>query len=350
MKNDARQAVLPTKTPSDRQPPPGKGQRSTNPNMSIHRYYSLATYFRRRFGQRIQKIALDAGSSCPNRDGTIAKHGCIFCNQRGSGTGLARSGLSVSEQYLTLRRGHLTKRPGTRFMAYVQSFSNTYGPAERLRRLLRELENLPDLMGMAIGTRPDCLDQEKLSILGSAPWAEIWLDLGLQSAHDRTLRRIQRGHDAACFAFWADQAAHAGLKVCVHVITGLPGETLADFEQTISFVNRRPVHGIKIHNLLVCKDAALEVEWRQGALRLLSREESLHWLIRGLELLRPDIVVHRINADPSGDELLAPEWAADKKRFLDDARRVLETNQTWQGHALGHILPAWFSPTPPEVS
>lgn len=318
--------------------------------MLIHRYHSLATYFRHRFGQRIQKIPLDAGSTCPNRDGTISRRGCVFCNQLGSGTGLARSGLSMSEQYLALRRARLDKRPGARFIAYVQSFSNTHGPAERLRHLLRELENLPDLVGLAIGTRPDCLDQEKLHILGSAPWAETWLDLGLQSAHNHTLRRIQRGHDAACFAFWAERAAHAGLKVCVHIITGLPGETLADFEQTISFVNKLPVHGIKIHNLLVCKGAALEAAWYQGAITLLSREESLHWLMRGLQLLRPDIVVHRLNADPSGDELLAPSWAADKKRFLDDARQMLASHDTWQGQALGHPLPAWFSPPPPEAS
>lgn len=318
--------------------------------MLIHRYFSLATYFRRRFGRRIQKIALDADSTCPNRDGTISSHGCTFCNQLGSGTGLARSGQSLSEQYLARRRAYLRKRTDARFMAYIQSFSNTHGPAARLRRLLHELENLPDLAGLAIGTRPDCLDQEKLHILRDAPGAETWLDLGLQSAHDRTLRRIQRGHDATCFAFWADQAAQAGLKVCAHVITGLPGEILADFEQTISFVNSLPVHGIKIHNLLVCSGATMENDWRHGRLRLLSRAESLHWLIRGLELLRPDIVVHRINADPNGDELLAPAWAADKRHFLDDARRLLETNDTWQGHALGHALPDWFAPTPLEAS
>lgn len=317
--------------------------------MSITRYYPLATYFRQRFGQRIQKIPLDTGSTCPNRDGTLGVQGCAFCNQLGSGTGLSRAGLSVTQQYLTQRDTQLRKRPGTKFMAYAQAFSNTHGPANRLRRLISELTELPDLVGLAIGTRPDCLDEEKLAILGGAPWAETWLDLGLQSAHDRTLRRIHRGHDAACFAHWTDRAAQAGLKICAHVISGLPGETLADFEQTISFVNSLPVHGIKIHNLLVCAGAPLEATWREGAITLLSREESLLWLVRGLALLRPDIVVHRLNADPSGDELLAPAWAADKKRFLDDARRLLEATNTWQGHALGRPLPTWFVSATPEA-
>lgn len=198
-----------------------------------------------------------------------------------------------------------------------------------------ELKGLPDLVGLAIGTRPDCLDQEKLQILADLPWSEIWLDLGLQSAHDRTLERIHRGHTAACFARWAEQGARTGLKICAHVITGLPGETLADFEQTISFVNNLPVQGIKIHNLLVCAQTELAVQWHQGLLHPLSRQESLEWLVRGLELLRPDIVIHRLNADPSGNELLAPTWAAEKRKFLADARDLLVSKNTWQGRALG---------------
>ncbi len=349
MANDVRQAGLRTKTPPDRQPPSKKRQHPTIPDMSITRYYALATYFRQRFGQRIQKIPLDAGGACPNRDGTLSTQGCAFCNQLGSGTGLARAGLSAPQQYLTLRDAQLRKRPGARFMAYIQSFSNTHGPAARLRSLISALADLPDLVGLAIGTRPDCLDEEKLTILADAPWTETWLDLGLQSAHDRTLFRIQRGHDSACFARWAERAAQTGLKVCAHVITGLPGETLADFEQTISFVNRLPVRGIKIHNLLICAGTPLERTWREGSVSLLTREESLSWLARGLALLRPDIVVHRLNADPSGDELVAPAWAADKRRFLDDARRLLEATNTWQGQALGRPLPAWFSPDAPEA-
>lgn len=311
--------------------------------MSTNRYHPLSVYFRRRFGLRVRKIPLDAGSTCPNRDGALSTRGCAFCNEKGSGTGLAGDGLSIREQYLARRERLLERSRGGLFMAYIQSFSNTYGPAERLRRLVNELAGLPDLTGLAVGTRPDCLDGEKLEILRTAPFGEVWLDLGLQSAHDRTLKRINRGHDAACFAEWAARAGDSGLKVCAHVITGLPGEGLGDFEQTLAFVNNLPVAGIKIHNLYICRGTALEAAWRAGEYTPLSMDESLDWLVRGISLLRQDIVIHRLNGDPAPDELAAPAWAADKTAFLNALQRRLGEDDIWQGKALGLPLPAWFN-------
>ncbi|GAB1408899.1 TIGR01212 family radical SAM protein [Desulfovibrionales bacterium] len=312
--------------------------------MTSKRYLTLSTYFRTLFGHRVQKIPLDAGSSCPNRDGSLSVHGCTFCNQLGSGTGLAEQGLSLEAQYAAWRTRYHRSMPTARFMAYVQSYSNTYGPVRRLEQLLAALRGLPDLVGLAIGTRPDCLDEEKLRLLACSPWSQTWLDLGLQSVHAHTLQRIQRGHDVNCFAHWATRAAQYGLKVCAHVITGLPGETLADFKQTISFVNHLPVAGIKIHNLLICRGAAMEQEWRTGSLTLLSREETIAWTAQGLALLRPDIVVHRVNADPAGDELIAPQWARDKRALLRDINAHLYTTDTWQGRDLGYPLSPQFNP------
>jgi radical SAM protein (TIGR01212 family) len=310
--------------------------------MSPNRFHPLSVYFRRRFGRRVRKIPLDAGSSCPNRDGSISFGGCSFCNENGSGTGQG-SAMSLAQQYLAGRERILARGAGIRFLGYIQSFSNTYGPAERLRRMLRELEGLPDLAGIAIGTRPDCLDEEKLDILQCAPFEEVWLDLGLQSAHDRTLRRINRGHDAACFAHWTRRAGERGIRVCAHVITGLPGETLADFEQTMTVVNSLPVTGVKFHNLYICRDTALERDWRAGRVELLTKAESLRWLVRGLELLRPEIVIHRLGGDPAPGELVAPDWALDKAGFLDAARRQLTDEDTWQGKALGLPPAPWFN-------
>ncbi len=312
------------------------------PSMSTNRFYPLSVYFQQRFGLRVRKIPLDASSSCPNRDGSVSGRGCTFCNQKGSGTGLASDGLTLSRQYLAWRERFLGTAKNTRFLGYLQSFSNTHGPAERLRDLIHELTGLPDLVGLAIGTRPDCLDEEKLEILRTAPFEEVWLDLGLQSAQDRTLKRINRGHDAACFANWATKAGDAGIKVCAHVITGLPGEDLADFEQTMAFVNSLPVAGIKIHNLYICRDTPLESAWRSGAFELLSREESLVWLLRGIALLRPDIVIHRMNSDPGLDELVAPDWAKEKAEFLNTVKHRLRETDSWQGKALGLALPEWF--------
>lgn len=311
--------------------------------MSPNRYHPLSVYFRRRFGRRVRKIPLDAGSTCPNRDGTLSARGCAFCNEKGSGTGLAEAGLTLREQYLARRECLRDRSRGALFMAYIQSYSNTYGPAERLRRLVNELAGLPDLAGLAVGTRPDCLDGEKLEILRTAPFGEVWLDLGLQSAHDRTLRRINRGHDAACFADWAARAGNSGVKVCAHVITGLPGEGLADFEQTLTVVNNLPVAGIKIHNLYICRGTALESTWRAGEFKPLTMNESLDWLVRGISLLRQDIVIHRLNGDPAPDELAAPAWAAEKTEFLNALQRRLAETDTWQGKALGLPLPAWFN-------
>lgn len=311
--------------------------------MSDNRFYPLSVYFRQRFGQRIRKIPLDAGNTCPNRDGTLSRRGCSFCNPDGAGTGLAHQGLSIRQQYLDWRERFRQGNAQTLFMAYFQSFSNTYGPAEKLRQLLCELNALPDLAGVAIGTRPDCLDEQKLHILRAAPIEEVWLDLGLQSANDRTLKRINRGHNAACFTTWADKAARIGIKVCAHVITGLPGENLPDFEQTLDFVNQLPVAGIKIHNLYISQGTDLEKTWKRGAFTLLSRHESLAWLVRGISLLRPDIVIHRINADPQGQDLVAPDWVREKSTFLHDVQHLLQAHDIWQGRALGHPCSPWFN-------
>ena len=311
--------------------------------MPSNRFYSLATYFRQRFDHRIQKIPLDVAGTCPNRDGTLSRKGCSFCNQKGSGTGLSRQGHELTQQYLLLCRNYQRRMNNVRFLAYAQSFSNTHGPAAKLARLVDEIAALPDQAGMAIGTRPDCLDEEKLDILAGAPLEEVWLDLGLQSAHDATLNRINRGHSAECFAIWTRHAAARGLKVCAHVMIGLPGENMADFEQTVLFVNSLPVTGIKIHNLFIARGTHMESQWRQGTIALLSRRESLDWAVRGLELLRPDIVVHRLIADPVGDELIAPGWAQNKHATLDAIRQRLEQENSWQGRALDHSLPPWLN-------
>ena len=160
-------------------------------------WHTLATWFRRRYGSRVQKIPLDAGATCPNRDGTLSREGCLFCNHEGSGSGLGLRGLSLAAQWQRWHTKYTATDPDRRFMAYLQSFSNTYGPVDRLRRLLTEIAALPGCMGVSVGTRPDCLDEDRVALLASIPLPEVWLELGLQSAHDATLRRIRRGHDAA---------------------------------------------------------------------------------------------------------------------------------------------------------
>jgi len=311
----------------------------------MRRYYSLSAYFQGRFGRRAQKIPLDAGFTCPNRDGSLSGTGCVFCNPYGSGTGLNGSGLSLAEQWDLWRDRLSRKYKSASFLAYLQSFSNTYGPLERLRGVLEELLALPGLVGICLGTRPDCLDREKVALLAGLPVKELWLEIGLQSASNQTLKRINRGHDRETFARAAEMAAEQNLNVCAHVIAGLPGETPNDFLATVEFINGLPVQGIKFHNLYVCRGATLAAWWKRGEYAPFSRREYVAWLVSALPGLRPDIVVHRLASDPKPGELLAPDWAADKRTTLNDLDAALKASNTWQGKSLfpDREMPAWFS-------
>lgn len=308
----------------------------------MKRYYSLATYFRQRFGRRVQKIPLDVGSTCPNRDGVVSSKGCLFCNARGSGTGLYEQGASIQEQWRHWRKIIAKKYKTAVCIAYLQSFSNTYGPAKRLQTLVDELAGLPGLVGVAVGTRPDCMDEEKARILADTPAPEIWLELGLQSADDAVLTRINRGHDFASFARAVEFSASRGVKVCAHVIAGLPGEGRDGFLHTVGRVNELPVAGIKFHNIYVCKGSGLAALWKRGEYVPPTRDEYVSWLAEGMELLRPELVVQRLTGDPAPGELLAPDWAARKGETLRAFEALLQERDAWQGSAHTKSMPAWF--------
>lgn len=277
---------------------------------------TFTAHLRRRFGQRVQKIPLDAGASCPNRDGALSRSGCTFCNASGSGSGLGLSGMRLPEQWHYWREHFRASNRASLFLAYLQSFSNTYGPASRLAALLDILDELPDLAGVSVGTRPDCVDEEKLALLVAPPWKEKWLELGVQTLHDATLRRINRGHDAAASARAIRLSAAAGIQVCAHLMAGLPGESPEMFLETVRRLNDLPVHGVKFHNVYVCRETALEREYRSGAYIPLPRNLYIELTVEALTRLRPDIIVHRVVADPAPGELAAPEWATDKSGLV----------------------------------
>lgn len=295
----------------------------------IQRYNTLSQAYRRLFGRRAKKIPLDAGSACPNRDGAISRSGCLFCNAAGSGTGFYHKGFGLRAQWDSLTppaRGR-----GEALVAYLQSFSNTYGPAARLAGLLGELCALPDVSGLCLGTRPDCLDPKKIALLAAVPLPYVCLDLGLQSVRDATLRRINRGHDAAAFAVAARQAAEAGLAVTAHLMAGLPGESNADFFAAVSFINDLPVTGVKFHNTLVVAGAGLAELFAAGGYVPPGRETYVAAVAEAIARLRPDIVVERLNADPAPGELVAPAWAADKRGVRQAIAAALEAGDIRQG-------------------
>lgn len=306
-------------------------------NMAAPRWRSAGVFFRARLGGPARKIPLDAGFSCPNRDGTLSSSGCTFCNPAGSGTGLSARGLSLSAQWERLAGRVLARHPGAKLLAYLQSYTNTHAPCATLRAMFSEIIALPGVSGLCLGTRPDCLDvgagEARLDLLAglldALPFVQ--LDLGLQSADDAVLARANRGHGAACFAAATRAAAARGLSVCAHLVHGLPGARPDDLSRSVDFVNALPVAAVKFHNLLVCRGTALERLWREGGLEPVGREAYVEALLAALARLRPDICVQRLCADPAPGELLAPDWAADKAATLAALRARLDELGLWQG-------------------
>jgi hypothetical protein len=304
-------------------------------NDAAARWHPARLFFRAHLGGPVRKVPLDAGFSCPNRDGTLSRSGCSFCNAAGSGTGRFAQGQPLAGQWAALAPRALAREPKARLLAYLQAYSNTHGSVERVRAVLAEAAALPGVAGLCLGTRPDCLDADagcaRLDALAAGGLPFVQLDLGLQSADDAVLARANRGHDAAAFALATREAAARGLFVCAHLVHGLPGAGPDDLARSVAFVNALPVCAVKFHNLLVCRGAALAREWEAGGFASAGREQYADALIAALERLRPDICVERLFADPAPGELLAPAWAADKAAGLDLVRREMLRRNTWQG-------------------
>ena len=295
-------------------------------------YRDFNSYLCERFGCRVQKITLDAGLTCPNRDGSLGRHGCIYCNERGSGTGASRSGLSITQQLRSAKSYLAKKYKAKKFLAYFQSFSNTYGPLERLRSLYEEALADEDVVGLSVGTRPDCVSEEVLDCLEAfSAKSLIWMEYGLQSAKDSTLVTIGRGHSVESFADAVRRTCRRGLPICVHVILGLPGETGEDMMNTARFLAALPIQAVKIHLLYVVRGTLLEQWYRWGTYSCLSREEYVSLAARFLELLPPHVIVQRLTGDPHPEELVAPQWAMDKQGNLQALLTHMGEKGLYQG-------------------
>ncbi|MFO7667863.1 MAG: TIGR01212 family radical SAM protein [Desulfobacterales bacterium] len=297
-----------------------------------NRFYDLNTYYRNIFGCRVQKITIDAGLNCPNRDGTISEQGCIYCNSKGSGTGAYSKGLSVSEQ-LVSGKAALYRRYGARkFIAYFQSFSNTYAPYVKLKNLYDEALSVDDIVGLSIGTRPDCINEPVLNLLQNySKDYLIWIEYGLQSANDSTLSLINRGHDFECFKKAVELTNGRNIKICAHVILGLPGEGKSQMLETAKAVGALKIDGIKIHLLYVVKGTKMEALYQNGKFRCLEQEEYCGIVCDFLELLPKEMVVQRLTGDPHRDELVAPMWALEKAKTLSIIKNTLEKRDSRQG-------------------
>jgi radical SAM protein (TIGR01212 family) len=296
------------------------------------RYNDLNSYLRNLYGCRVQKITIDAGLTCPNRDGSISSGGCIYCNTRGSGTGAHANGLTVAHQLRNGKKSLSKRYKAKKFIAYFQSFSNTYAPLHQLRHLYEEALAVDDIVGLSIGTRPDCVDDPVLDLLQNyAKQHLVWIEYGLQSASDATLAFINRGHDVQCFRDAVKKTKHRGIKICAHVILGLPHETRRDMLHTAETIARLGLDGVKLHLLYVVKGTRLETFYQQGGFKCLEQKEYVDLVCDFLERIPFEIVVQRLTGDPHRPELAAPAWSLKKPETLKLIQKTLEERDSWQG-------------------
>lgn len=272
-------------------------------------YYAFSKFLKSHFGFPVRKIVVDAGFTCPNRDGTKGIQGCVFCNNEAFSPALSRKNLSLRDQIQQgITRAHHKRDSPAHFIVYFQPFSNTYKPLEELRALYQIPLEFPEVVGIAIGTRPDCFDPGIFPLLEAlSQETQLWIELGLESAHDRTLTSINRGHSLAEFIHTFKQLRRfPKILICVHLIQGLPGETKAMMLDTVKLLNRLHPDAVKFHQLEIVKDTPLALSYAKGEISLLSTAEYLDILGRSLALLREDIIIQRLFGFTPSDFLLAP--------------------------------------------
>lgn len=304
----------------------------------MQRYYSLNNYLREQFGEKVYKLSLNGGMTCPNRDGTLGQDGCIFCSEGGSGDFAANPILSITQQIEEAKTRIQQKTKCTKFVAYFQSYTNTYAPVEYLEKIFYEAIKNPEVVALSIGTRPDCLGKDILELLSRLNQIKpVWIELGLQTIHEDTADFIQRGYSLPIF----ETAVHAlnrfHLHTIVHLIIGLPyykdgkliTEGLNELLETISYLSKQPIQGIKLQLLHVLKGTLLENYIRDFS--TLSLDEYVKLLITCIEHIPPNIVIHRITGDGPKNLLIAPTWSSNKKMVLNTIHHKLKEQNTWQG-------------------
>lgn len=300
-------------------------------NNTDKRYNQFSAYLKNKFGVKVYKITIDAGFSCPNRDGTISGGGCIFCDEGGSFSQAHSNLLTVGEQVAVGAKTLRARFKAEKFMAYFQAYSNTYKPVNELETIYKSALMHPDIVGLSVGTRPDCVDAEKLGLLSDIGRDYYtWIEYGLQSIHDKTLKKINRGHDFNCFLRAYELTKEKGLNVCVHVIFGL-WETREEILQTARKLAELKVDGVKIHMLCALKDTKLARLYEAGEINFMSEDEYVSLVTDFLELLPPETTIHRLAGNGLKKNLIAPRWLGAKLDCLNKTDREFIRRGTWQG-------------------
>ena len=295
-------------------------------------YYALNDYLRSRFGRKVYKLSLRGVATCPNRDGTVGTRGCIFCSECGSGE-FVGCGSDIADQLSDARRRVADKVPSDAgYIAYFQSFTNTYAPVETLRALFIDAMAGEEIVALSVATRPDCLGKDVLALLSELNQHKpVWVELGLQTVHEASARYLRRGYDLSVFDEAVRELKARGIGVIVHQIIGIPGETEEMIYATARHIARSGADGVKFHLLHVLRGTDLAAEYEAGKFRTLEREDYFRLLAGCIERIRPDMVIHRLTGDGAKRDLIAPLWSADKKAVLNALRRYLAEHGTRQG-------------------
>lgn len=317
-------------------------------NETDKRYNQYSAHLKDKFGVKVYKVTLDAGFSCPNRDGGInvalntdmclkpengeTQRGCIFCDDGGSFSQAHSNLLSVEEQ-LEIGVKNLSERfKAKKFMSYFQAYSNTYKPVEELEKIYKSSLKHPDVVGISIGTRPDCVDEEKLELISTfKDDYYTWIEYGLQSIHDKTLKLINRGHDFDCFLRAYEMSKNKGLNVCAHIILGLPGENRDDMLKTAEKLAELKVDGVKIHMLCALDNTKLSKQYEAGKVSFMGEEDYIQLVCDFLEILPPEMTIHRLAGNGLKKNLIAPKWLGKKMDALNKIDRELEKRNSYQG-------------------
>ena len=298
------------------------------------RYHTWDYYLKSVFGEKVAKVSLDGGFTCPNIDGTISRGGCIFCSKRGSGDfALEITSENLKKQFEAAKNSIRKKWPGiNKYIAYFQAYSNTYADIKILREKYETVLSLKNVVGLSIATRADILDKEILEYLGELNKKTfLWVELGLQSSNGKTAQLINRGHDFRTFMKAAEQLRERNIRVCVHIINGLPGETYDDMIKTVKDISVLDINAVKIHMLYILKDTPLFKLYEKEKFSVMKREDYIQTVADQIELLPEEVIVERVTGDGKADDLKAPLWSLNKISILNDIDKELVRRNTWQG-------------------
>lgn len=299
------------------------------------RYHTLDYYYKNRFNSKVFKVSLNAGFSCPNIDGTVGHGGCIYCSKTGSGEFAGNKEEDIKKQFHEIKNMMLKKWTNAKYIGYFQARTNTYAPVDKLRSLYETILNEENVIGLNIATRPDSITDECLDYLTELnKKTYLTIELGLQTTNEKTSKLINRCHTLECFENMIKRLRERNIDVVVHIINGLPYETKEDMLNTVKYLNNLDIQGIKIHMLSILKDTPLEKLYKKENFKVLTKEEYIDIVIDQLELLRPEIVIHRITGDPKLDDLVEPNWLVKKFCVLNDIDKEMVKRDSYQGKKL----------------